>query len=280
MKREVYRFTLFTSPAEVVIFDQKKSLSDSLAEKIYREGLRLYKKFNFYDDNSTLSKINRREVKKLDRESRTVLKDAVKLYRETNGVFNIAIGSLSPCRKKETLAEYRECINRLESAVESRFKLSKDSIFFENSETLLDLGGYIKEYALDRATSILKKGGVKSALLNFGGDLSAIGKKPDGNLFSIGIKNPENPTQNITEIAVEDSFITTSAHYERGFNIGEERISHIESRGELLSVTAIGNSGVESGVWSTSLLIDSTLQKPKNIDVFRIDKTACFRNSK
>lgn len=54
----------------------------------------------------------------------------------------------------------------------------------------LELGAVGKGYAGDEAAKVLKGKGISSALLNLGGNVQAIGSRPDGSDWRIGIRNP------------------------------------------------------------------------------------------
>ena len=54
----------------------------------------------------------------------------------------------------------------------------------------LDLGAVGKGYAGDAAAEVIKEQGVTSALLDLGGNIQAVGKRPDGTDWRIGIRNP------------------------------------------------------------------------------------------
>ena len=55
----------------------------------------------------------------------------------------------------------------------------------------IDLGAVAKGYIADKAAEYLKEKGVESAILNLGGNVVALGCKPDGSKWSIGIQDPE-----------------------------------------------------------------------------------------
>ena len=114
------------------------------------------------------------------------------------------------------------------------------------------------------AVKILQKEKIKSALINFGGDIYALGKKPNGEKFRVGIKNPHNPSENVKSVQIEDEALTTSASYERNYQVGDKTFSHILAKKEgenlLLSVTIISSNCVESGVYSTALMINPNLK--------------------
>ncbi|MDR3121051.1 MAG: FAD:protein FMN transferase, partial [Clostridiales bacterium] len=54
----------------------------------------------------------------------------------------------------------------------------------------IDLGGIAKGFACERAAEILRRRGVRHALLNFGGNIEAVGTKPDGSPWRVGVRNP------------------------------------------------------------------------------------------
>lgn len=269
MKKFIYNFEAMTTPCVLIIYTNDKLLADSSARSILNETKRLEKKYNYYGENSFLSKINLREIKILDQESKNLLQRAKQYYKSTNGVFDITIATIKNLYKDEKnikdlefkkafLIPYIGC---------EHFNIKKNKIIFDNKYTKIDLGGFVKEYAVDKAAIILKKNKISSALINFGGDIYAIGKKPNGEKFVVGIKDPNNTNIYAKEIAIEDEALTTSASYERNYTIESNIYSHIISKDELKSkaksITVISNSCVESGVYSTSLMIDSSI-KTKN----------------
>ena len=83
----------------------------------------------------------------------------------------------------------------------------------------------------------------------------------------MGIKNPQNPKEFIQFVEIENEALTTSASYERNVTIEGEVFSHILTKGEKkehpLSVTVISKNCVESGVFSTALMVNPSL-KTKN----------------
>jgi len=269
MKKFIYKFESMSTPCVLILYAQNKHKADSTAQAVLLESKRLEKKYSYYREDSILSLINSRSTSQLDTETKNILQRAKKYYQLTNGLFDITIATIKELyriesnendfkRKKEQLDSYIGC---------GHFSIKKDKIIFDNEFTKIDLGGFVKEYAVDRAVMLIKKHKITSALVNFGGDIYALGKKPDGVQFSIGIKDPLNLNSYITEINIENQALTTSASYERNYTIGSTTYSHIISKDESYakpnSVTVVSSNCVESGIYSTSLMIDKTL-KTKN----------------
>jgi len=253
-----------TSPCEVHIYASNKSHCDEVAKKILLMAKGLEQKYNFYDPNSYLSTLNQRKTNALDAQTKDLLSRAKLFYTQTKGIFDITAGTLTQSRKLPTLDEVAKEMKKLEPFVGvEHFKIKKNKLIFDNPHTLIDLGGFVKEYAVDVAVKILKKEKIASALVNFGGDIYALGLKPNGEKFSIGIKNPKNPQEYISNVKISNEALTTSASYERKHKVEGKEYSHIISTQELqnkiISATVIASSTVEAGVFSTALMIEPRL---------------------
>ncbi len=77
-----------------------------------------------------------------------------------------------------------------------------------------DPTGLVKGWAAERALAILRAAGVKTALVNAGGDICVL----PGNRFQIGVRHPMDPNALCGVVGVETS-IATSGVYERGNHI-------------------------------------------------------------
>ena len=127
---------------------------------------------------------------------------------------------------------------------------------------MLDFGAVGKGYAGDIAADILRENGVTSALLNLGGNVQAVGSRPDGTDWRIGLQDPDGKSK-IGVIEVSDLAVVTSGTYERYF-IGEDgkKYGHIIDpvsgypiENGLLSVTVIAKEGRLCDALSTSLFV-------------------------
>ena len=92
----------------------------------------------------------------------------------------------------------------------------------------IDLGGVAKGYIAGKTAEYLKERGVSSAVLNFGGNVVALGEKPNGEPWSVGIQDPTRPTgEYLATVEVRDASVVTSGVYERGFDLDGVRYHHI-----------------------------------------------------
>lgn len=95
-----------------------------------------------------------------------------------------------------------------------------------NPAVQIDLGGYAKGYALDRAAELLGKMGVRNALINIGGNVLALGSHGD-RAWRVGIQHPRKPGPIATLELHDGEAIGTSGDYQRYFEFGGKRYCHL-----------------------------------------------------
>lgn len=267
-----------TTPCEVILYAENKAIASQVVADIEANSFRLEKKYNFYSDDSFVAALNSRMTNRLsiDSETRDVLTNVRELSQQTNGNFDITAGTLKQCLSLGSVKAVEACQETIKSHLGiNSWNIEEDEIVFNNDIVQIDLGGVIKEYAVDQAGQIADQSGL-SALINFGGDIYVNGAKPNGESFAVAIKNPKDKQQNLAVIQLQNQGLTTSAHYERSTEVEGKKYSHIigDTRGDLkiLSATVISDSVLTSGIFSTSLMLDSSLEVSNKLGVILIDE--------
>lgn len=126
----------------------------------------------------------------------------------------------------------------------------------------LDLGGIAKGYTSDRLMELFQREGVHSAIVSLGGNVQALGRKPDGSLWNVAIQDPEKPDSYIGSLSIENMAVVTSGSYQRYFERDGVTYHHIIDPSEgrpadngLSSVTIITESGMLGDALSTALFV-------------------------
>ena len=138
-----------------------------------------------------------------------------------------------------------------------------NSASLRKSGQMIDLGGIAKGYIGDEAIAIYKKHGVTSAYANLGGNVVALGSKPDGSAWRVGIQNPRARNGEIVGVvSVTDKAVVTSGDYQRYFIKDGRRYCHIidprtgyPAASGLMSVTIITSSSTEADGMSKAFVL-------------------------
>jgi thiamine biosynthesis lipoprotein len=102
------------------------------------------------------------------------------------------------------------------------------SVMLSQPKRRIDLGGIAKGYAIDRAAAILRKAGLRSFFAQAGGDLYVEGRKPWGEAWSVGIRDPRGAADDFfAMLPVENHAFSTAGDYERAFVKDGKRYHHI-----------------------------------------------------
>ena len=137
-----------------------------------------------------------------------------------------------------------------------------------------------KGYASDKLAELLKKKGVKSAWLSLGGNVCAIGTKPDGSPWRIAVQNPADENDYVGVVEISDACAVTSGGYQRYFEENGKKYHHIidpatgkPAESGLTSVTIICKDGTKADALSTALYVmglDDALAYWKTQDDFEV----------
>ncbi len=173
------------------------------------------------------------------------------------------------CLQTASLKEYKQTKEALlPYATFSHIHLDGNNVEFSNKHTQLDLGGFVKEYAVDQAILRLKQLNIPSALVDFGGDIAAYGNHA-GAQWCIGIQDPKQNENNLMHINLDNGAVCTSGHSKNFYMIEETQISHILSQKQSTykQVSILAPSALDAGVWATSLLIHPFLNVPSHLNI-------------
>ena len=235
---------------------------------VTREFDRVTRVCNLHDQTSELARLNREAGQDFFVCSEllwSVLSEARRAHRASSGAFDITVKPLmdlwgfyrkrkrapSPSEIAETLA--RVGFDKLE------WDDARHAVRFKTPGMALDLGGVAKGYALDLAAAEVSKLGIKSGVIDLGGNLYLLPEPPPGKeRYRIGIKSPsgEGDSGKVLELA-GGCAVSTSGSYERFVVLENKRYGHVidPATGEApylnRSATAVAPTGVESD-WLSS----------------------------
>jgi thiamine biosynthesis lipoprotein len=227
---------VFGTLVEIKIAGEPESRARELAGHVFREFGRLHGKLHAWKPGP-LETINEAFAQgkpaAVDEELAAIIRDAARHAQRSRDLFNPAIGKLVRLwgfHAEEFAARLPDRAD-IEGMVSARPSLSdvvldRETVSSRNPAVRLDFGGYAKGYALDLASRYLREQGVKSALINIGGNVLAVGSRGP-RPWRIGIQHPRQPSA-VAALELRDGeAVGTSGDYQRYFILDGQRYCHV-----------------------------------------------------
>lgn len=239
-----------------------EALLNEAAERINQ----LERELSVTDEDSTIYALNRAGSGTLTGDCAALLSQALELCAQTGGALDVSIYPVVRAwgfttgeyavPEEDVLRELLTNVDYTRIAFdETTGRVSLDA------GMEIDLGSVAKGYTGDLLTALFRDAGVTSALLNLGGNVQALGSKPDGSPWRIAVQDPLGDGY-LGTLEVEDQAVITSGGYERFFEQNGQTYWHIldpatgaPTRSGLISVTVVGESGLLCDGLSTALFV-------------------------
>jgi thiamine biosynthesis lipoprotein len=266
------------SPCEIRLHAPSRDAAWGVAGLAIAEVGRLERKYSRYQETSLASRINRSagdpEGVVVDEETATLLDYAATAHRESGGRFDITSGVL------RRAWDFRS--GRIPSRAEVDALLPLvgfDRVRWERSRVVLplpgmelDFGGYVKEYAADRAAALCRERGAAHGLVDLGGDLAVVGPHPDGAPWRIGIRHPRETGSAMATVSLAGGGLASSGDYERCIVVDGTRHAHVlDPRtgwpvSGLAAVSVAAQLCLVAGTASTVAMLMGAVQGPAWLD--------------
>lgn len=209
------------------------------------------KMFSYYDSSSELYQLNQSAYKhpfKVSDEMYDIIAESLYYCRKTGGAFDIGLGKViemwddaaeNAIPPDETIVSPFVDFKGYEHIIVNE---TDKTVYFDDERVSIHLGACAKGFVQDKIVSFLKNSDVKSALLDFGGSIYALGTK-SGKPFSIGITDPTSESELAGTVQITDLSVVTSGNYRRFFEHDGIIYHHI-----IDSATAFPSNSDISGV--------------------------------
>ena len=208
-----------------------------------------------------------RDGVRVSAETATVVAAALRASSKSDGRFDPAVGAASELwnvlERHEPPPE--QSVHRLANRgfwrkVDMSTEPGGARLRYEDRDLHLDLGAIAKGYGIDRATQVLRDRGVRHGITTVGGDLFALGSSPDGDDWTVGIRDPHNLDGIAGTLRIRDRAIATSGDYERFFRYRGVRYHHLidpataaPRRTPFHSATVIASRCIDADAASTAV---------------------------
>ncbi len=266
-------FRAMASPCEILFATESRSLARELLQQSYTEAKRIEKKFSRYRTDNCIYQINQSNGTpvSVDKETAHLLNFAEQCYQLSEHKFDITSGVLREVWTFDGSDNIPD--STAVEAILPRIGWSKVK-WFESTITLpsgmeIDLGGIGKEYAVDQTAKLIFKRLKTGVLINYGGDLYALGPQQNGEPWGVGVDDPEaTGVKQIGAVNLSKGGLATSGDARRYLLKEGVRYSHIldpttgwPTPNTPRAVTVIADTCLEAGMLSTMAMLQGSLAR-------------------
>jgi len=230
--------TLMGTVVSITVYTSDLEQAQAATSAAYDHMAKLEKVLSGYISGSDVSRINSLAGLPASVSLPTffVVRRALQVSKLTGGAFDITVGPLLSLWRESakrgqlpTEVDLEDALSRVGYGKVEVAESSNTRTVIIPAGTSIDLGGIAKGYIVDQGVGILRRH-VSSALVNAGGDIYALGAKPGGKPWVIGVQDPRRPedlSAFIETLYVTDRAVATSGNYARYFEVEGKRYSHI-----------------------------------------------------
>lgn len=283
----------FGTLVEIEIRDSDKEKSEKILSEAFDEFSRIENMLTTYDTAGIVWKMNssRDSLFEVIPEIYQLIEECIRISKITDGGFDVAIDTLISLwgfgKEIQSIPDSRILTDALYASGIKNIGLGENNIVFRDNNTKFNFGAIAAGYAVDRVLEILKKNGVKSALVNGGGEISTLGAG-----WNIGIQHPRIPGAIVEKIQLNGYSVATSGDYEQFFEADGKRYHHIldPSSGkpamECQSVTVLAENNTLADALATGIFVlgpekgMQLVEKLDNVEALIIDKDGIITKSR
>lgn len=247
------------TPISITLYDGG---NQKILDKVFEKIVEIEDLVSINKENTEITKLNESagvEKVKLSNLSYDILKKGIEYSKLSNGSYDITIGPLVKLwsiglegAKVPSKDEINEAIGYIDY---NNIEINDSTK--EGME--VDLGSIAKGYAADEVVKILKQEGIRSAIIDLGGNIYALGSKNSDNNWNVGIQDPfSDRGKVIGAVEVFDKTVVTSGIYERFIEEDGVRYHHILNpktgypyETDIAGVSIIADNSIDADALST-----------------------------
>lgn len=267
-------FNAMGSPCDVQLYAESPALARQVSDGLIADVQRLEARYSRYRRDSFLSEINRAAASggfiDVDPETASLLNYADTCHQQSDGLFDITSGILRQAWRFDAgqLPDPQQIAGLLTKIGWEKVVWEEPTLRFTVPGMEIDLGGVVKEYAVDRAAGLSLNAGIRHGVINLGGDIKVIGAHPDGGPWRVGIRHPRRRDEVLKTVDLVSGAMASSGDYERCIVVGNTRYGHVLNPktgwpvSHLAAVSVIADFCVVAGSASTIAMLKEK-QGPK-----------------
>ncbi len=269
---QLFRFSLarMGTVFSIALYHADQAAASDAAMAAFERVERLEQILSDYREDSEVRRICRDAAgaaRPVSPELYYMLENSLRFSRMTRGAFDVTIGPLAQVWREARRAGKQPDATQLARAREAvghEYVLldpEKRTVHLLLPGMRLDFGGIAKGYAADEALSVLRSRGIRSALVDAGGDISMGAPPPGAPGWSVAIRNGYEDQGGRGTLRLHDVAVATSGDAYQSLQLKGRRYSHIldpatsTALKDSAAVTVIARDGMTADALATALSV-------------------------
>ena len=261
-----YRVTAVVNPDDPT----KEELNNSIQETLNHIN-RLMSTYLADSEVSQFNQSNQTDWFPVSDDTAYVVDNALKIFHQSDGAFDITVAPLielwgfgkAKGRPAPPAALEIEAAMRHVGSDHLEVQLDPPALSKSDPKLQIDLSAIAKGFAVDQIVIILEQNGIENCLVDIGGEIRALGRKPDNSPWMVGIESP-NPDEEAIQrtLPLDNRALATSGDYRNYLEFEGKRYSHeIDPRTgypiehDLVSASVMAGDCMTADAWATALMI-------------------------
>lgn len=233
----------------------------------FQEVQRIHRTFSPFNESGRLWRVNHspEETVTVDRELYDLLLACDVIHRETEGAFDPAMEKLFEVWRvwgNDPVIPARDAVEQaLALSGWRHVGLGDDLELRRKPGVAISFGAIAKGYAVDRMVETLESCGVRSALVNAGGEIRTLGDD-----WIVGVQHPSIRREMVRTISLSGMAVATSGDYEQSHEEKGVRYHHILNPATgypatgCSSVTIVARTCMEADAYATGVFVLGPVQ--------------------
>ena len=224
-----------------------------------------------YNPYSIITRVNQNDKDvKIDKYFKTCFKKAKEVWKNTNGAFDPTVLPLTNVwgfgPGKKTEIEKVKIDSILQFVGFDLIKLKGNKIVKKDARVALDFNAFAQGYSVDVVSHFLNKKGIKSYIVEIGGEVYAKGTDLNGKIWTVNLEEPKDNKEAINNTfalaTLNNSAMSTSGNNRRYFiENGIKYAHHLDpktgypAKNNLLSVSLFSKDCITTDANATGILV-------------------------
>ncbi|HFI0446195.1 TPA: FAD:protein FMN transferase [Streptococcus suis] len=210
-----------------------------------------------------------KEAVRVDDRTFEVIEKAIETSEESDGLFDISIGSVSNLWKIGDEDARKPSDEEIQAALpfinykDITLDKEKKTVFIKEGMTL-ELGAISKGYIADKVRELFESNGITTAIINLGGNVVVMGDSPKTQKgWNVGVQDPDQVRgATVGSVPEAHDSVVTSGIYERYLEVDGVKYHHILDpktgypvENDISGVTVFSKTSIQGDALSTTLFL-------------------------